>query len=352
MSTAKRPNVREIALRTGYSKSLVAMALRDDRRVAEKTRLSIRKIAEEMGYQSNPVVAHLMAQLRISRYPSFQSNLALINCSREQDIYRWHTFRDFREGARVHASKLGYRIDDFWLHEAGMHPKRMAQIFRARQIPGIIFVAALDAAVIHEVYEPLWMNYPCVAIGIVKTDPQIASACCDHFQTCKEAVLNVLRLGYQKPALAIDGSLDQLIDRRFSGGYLAAVESLPKRVPVQFCDLHTGGPGFKAWYKKYKPDCIITLHHEVRDWLEEEGKRIPEDVSLAHLDWHTGEGDWAGMVQNNLEAGASAVDLVVHRLHANEIGASPVPKLTMVESRWRDGSTVRDLTARRRKTSP
>src|SRR5262245_46874213 len=171
MTTAKRPNVREIAQRTGFSKSLVAMALRDDRRVAEKTRASIRKTAEDMGYQSNPVVAHLMAQLRISRYPCFQSNLALINCYREQDIYRWHTFRDFREGARVHASKLGYQIDDFWLHEPGMHPKRMGQIFRARQIPGIIFVAALDATVIHEVYEPLWMNYPCVAIGIVKTDP-------------------------------------------------------------------------------------------------------------------------------------------------------------------------------------
>lgn len=341
MPSPNRPTVREIAKLSGFSKSLVALALKNDHRVAEPARLKIQALAAEMGYEANPVVAHLMAQLRVSRLPAFKSNLALINCSKNPDIYRWHTFADFRQGAFDAAIRLGYRIDDFWLHEPDMSLKRLTQIFQARQIPGLIFVAALDTEVIHDSYEALWKDFPCAAIGIVKTTPQIACSCCDHFQACKDAVGELAVRGYRRPGLVISRELNELLERRISAGYHAATEHLEQSIPAHFCDLQDTA-GFERWLKRYTPDTIVTMHHEVLGWLHDLRIEVPEQIGVAHLDWFPGLKEWAGMRQDNRQAGASAVDLVVHQLHTDATGASAADTRIMVTSRWVEGKTALD----------
>ena len=75
--------MQDIANAAGVGKATVSLALRDDPRLREETRRRIQKIALEMGYRANAVVANLMAQLRASKTPKFQATLGLINASGE-----------------------------------------------------------------------------------------------------------------------------------------------------------------------------------------------------------------------------------------------------------------------------
>jgi LacI family transcriptional regulator len=341
-SARRRPvTIRDIAAHTGFSKSLVALALKDDPRVAAATRQEIRKSAETLGYVTNPLVAHLMAELRQSRKKTFQANLALINCSPKKDIFEWHTFQDFRLGIQEGARHLGYGIDEFWLYEPRGSPARLNRIFRARQIPGIVFVAAAEPEIIHQAHNDLWRYFPAVAVGIEKTQPQIACVCADHYQTAKDAVDEVLKRGYQRPGFAISEHLDHLVDRRFSGGFLAAVMKLPasRQLPVHVADL-LRPDAFAAWFKRHRPDCVLTVHDGVIEWLRRLEDRSARETGAVHLDWHEGVADCAGMIQSNRVVGRTAAEIVVQYIHTQMKGAPEQPHITLVESHWRDGPTL------------
>lgn len=59
---------------------------------------------------------------------------------------------------------------------------------------------------------------------------------------------------------------------------------------------------------------MITNKVELYDALIQEGIKIPDDLSLVHLDWHDGISHLAGMCQNNRVVGSAGVDLVVGQL--------------------------------------
>jgi LacI family transcriptional regulator len=337
-----RVTIRKIAEVSGVSKSLVSLALRNDGRVAAATQQRVRKVAADLGYETNALVSRLMAELRSSRKRSFQANLALINCSPNKRIFEWHTFRDFRLGIQEGARNLGYVVDDFWMWDTHITPSGLTGILRARQIPGVLFVGAADPDMIDGEFDVVWRNFPAVALGIEKTNPQIACVCADHYQTAKEAVDQVLARGYRKPGLTLEGKLDRLVDRRFSGGFLAATQDLPasRRVPVHFADL-TQPATFRAWFERHRPDCILTIHDGILEWVAgwEDSASLP--VGLVHMDWHEGVADYAGMVQSNRSVGRIAAELLVQHIHANLMGAPEHPQVTLVESRWRDGPSIR-----------
>jgi len=134
--------MQQIAAAAGVSKSAVSLALRNDPRIPKATRSRIQKVANDLGYQRNPVVDSLMTQLRAGRQPSFQANLGLVNCSPKKDLSENHTFRRLREGVLRRAEQLGYGVEEFWLQQPDMRPERIKQILETRGIRGLILVAA------------------------------------------------------------------------------------------------------------------------------------------------------------------------------------------------------------------
>lgn len=345
-SSARPPTLRELAEKIGYSKSAVSLAMRDDPRMAAETRRSIQAEAMKLGYRKNAVLAHLMAELRNSRVGATQATLAVVNCAPDASIYDWHTFRDFREGARRRAGQLGYATQEFRLFEKGMRPARLRQIFHARNLAGMVLIGAQNLEVLHDIYEDLWRHHPVSTAGLVRTDPPLACAACDHFQTAYRAVRVGLERGHARPALVMDDALDELTDHRFSGGFFSATSGLPasRRLPVFRSDGRSGKL-FAEWYRRHRPDFIVTLHTEVLTWLGELGVAVPGETALAHLDWYPDMRDWAGMKQDNLTVGACVVDLVVTQIHSNEKGAQGKPMVTLVESTWVEGPTVRGAQA-------
>ena len=332
-----------IAREAGVGKATVSLALRNDPRLRLETRQRIQAIADRMGYRANAVVSNLMAQLRASRNPKYQSTIGILNASPFRDsLQKNNTFRGWTSGLRDHCTELGYGTDEFWLYEPGVSPERLRQILLARNIRGVVIAAVMDQRQLPPEFDIVWQDLACVVVGVRPERPALHFACNDQFSTAMHTAWELEHLDYRRPGLVIDPGIDANIDHRFTAGFYAGrtLEDLKTRIPV-FDFRPDGQSAFAHWMQKYEPDVIVCTHPEIPEWLAGLGLKCPQDVGLVHLDLTPELEGWSGMHQNNEVVGAFAADLVIGQLHRNEVGIPERPKCMMIESQWVHGSTLR-----------
>lgn len=336
-----------VARELGLSKNAVSLALRRDPQIPAPTRERVLAAARKLGYTLNPVVSQLMSELRRPGERRRSHALALINAYPSRDALRRHpTIPTYVEGCRRRATFHGYGLDPFWLHDPDLDGPRLNRILRARGIRGVIVVGTMDDPHLPEPFRETWAAHACVVTGVRTHDPTLSFCCVDHHALVLEAMENVRRLGYQRPALAIDRGIDRLVDGRFSAGMMIAQQAIPRgQRTATFHDVERARAEpalFHRWLAREKPDVILTLYKAVRRWVEGCGLRVPKDIGLVQLEHLRDHADWAGMDQHNDLTGEAAVDMVIGLLHNHEVGIPAHPRATLVEASWVPGPTVRD----------
>ena len=345
----KQPTMTDIAKVVGVSKNTVSLALKGSQRVSEATRKRVFEAASRMGYRLNPTVSHLMAQLRQSRSPGYRATLALINGNKDRDAFTEHpTIPYYVEGCRQRGRQLGYELDEFWMHEPEMPVSRWLSIFRTRNIRGIVVVGLMEENQLPENLAPLWNEYPAVVTGVRTRDPGLSFACTDHYALALEAFEKAIELGYRRPALVLDGVIDELTEGRFTAGFLTGQSRLlsAKEKTEPFFEVVAARrdlPLFAKWLDDNQPDVIFTLYHEVKRWLSKLGKEVPRDIGLIQYEWRVDHGEWAGMDQGNRLVGEAAMEMAISMIQHNERGVPEHPKATMIGCHWVDGATVRRM---------
>lgn len=352
----KNPTIRDVAREAGVAAATASLALRNHPRLRKATCAKVQRAAAKLGYKPNAVVSHLLAQLRASRTAKYQATLGIINLSENRGILgEIQTFREWMRGIRDRATQLGYGANDFWLRESGITPHRLAGILNAQNIRGLIVAGWLDDGAPPEGFDEIWAEFACVVIGVRGIRPAAHLACNDQFSTIRRAFAEGVRLGYQRPALVISREVDHLVEERFSGGFLTAQSALAvkQRVPPFYFHSPVNVPltarigtgevraRFRGWFKRHRPDLILCIHPEVREWIESIGVRAAKETGMIHLDWTEDLKSWAGMNQNSHLIGAAAVDMLVARLHRNELGVPSFPKTMMIDSTWIGGDSAR-----------
>jgi LacI family transcriptional regulator/LacI family repressor for deo operon, udp, cdd, tsx, nupC, and nupG len=127
------PTQADIAKLAKVHRTTVSLALKGDPRIPDKTRQRIRKMAEKLGYQPDPMLSALIARRVHRQQRPFQGTLAwLVNNERQWDWRR--IFHEYHEGAAGRAKRYGYNIDVFDLQTPGMTLARMGAILAARNI--------------------------------------------------------------------------------------------------------------------------------------------------------------------------------------------------------------------------
>lgn len=337
--------LKDIAAKVGYSKNTVSLALRDDRQLPTATRARIRRVAEEMGYQPNAVVSHLMAQLRARHPPRFQAKLALVNANRQADAFRRHpTIPAYVEGCQRQAAKLGYGFDPFWLHAPELTAESWLRVLRTRNIKGLLLVGLMDTNRLPPSLAPVWETLPTVVTGVRTRDPALSFSSVDHHHLALTAFEKSLALGYRRPALVLDDVIDRLVERRFSAGFLTGQQSLPanRRIPsfTDFAESRAAPNLFYAWLRRHKPDVLFILYNDVLDWLKARGLRVPADLAVIQLEWRATRPQIAGMNQHNDITGAAAVDMLISQIHNNDRGVPAFPRATLIGATWMDGASA------------
>ncbi len=334
-----------IAAEAGVSKNTVSLALRGDRQIPPSTRKRIERIAARLGYVKNPVLAHLMTELRKAHPAGFRQTLGLLNANLDREAFTRHpTIPVYVQGCRERAEAQGYRLDEFWLHDPELDGPRFNRILRTRGIRGVIVVGLMKTNELPHSFLPVWEQNACVVTGVRTKNPTLSFCCVDHHALVLEACGRALALGYERPALVVDEHIDRLVDGRFSAGMSVAQQALPakRRLPgfYQVEAARRDPVLFKTWFERHRPDVILTLYTVIRRWLQALGVTAPRDIGLIQLERRRGNLDWAGMDQHNDLTGKAAVDLLVSLLHNNEAGIPPFPIATLVSGSWVDGGTV------------
>ncbi|MDR2462875.1 MAG: LacI family transcriptional regulator [Verrucomicrobiales bacterium] len=343
----KRVTLSELALAAKVSKNTVSLALRGSSRLPASRRREIQQLARRMGYRKNPLMAHLMAELRGSRSITFQATLGLLNANLAENAFVRHpTIPAYIEGCHRQAEELGYRFDKFWLHDSKLDGERLGRIFRARNIRGAVVVGLMNENHLPEGFQQIWENFPCVVTGVRTREPALSFACVDHHMLVIQAFENARRLGYKRPGLVLDPVIDHLVEGRFSSGYFIAQQAVNVserlRPFYKIAAARRDLDFFKHWLDKERPDVILTLYNVVADWLSALKLGVPADIGLVQLEWRKSSPDWAGMNQHNDIVGEAAVDMLVGMIHRNESGIPQFPRAMLIGSSWVTGKTVRE----------
>ncbi|EIP97164.1 transcriptional regulator [Opitutaceae bacterium TAV1] len=338
---APRPSQRDIARAAGVTQATVSLALNNHPRLSAAIRDRVQAIARQLGYRPDPYLAGLSAYRRQRRHPGFQATLAWLTGFPDGDR-GWRTistFLHYFEGASQRAAELGYRIEEHNLARPGMTSARMERILRARNIPGILVApqphpgACLDFP---------FSRFSCVTIGYTLAAPRLHMVTNHAWRSADMLMTEIRARGYRRPGFVMEAEDELRIKRLFSSAFLRTQHDLPasRRLPLlekRNLDRAT----FLRWYRRHKPDVIVTLWDLVYPWLADAGIRVPEEVGLALLSVRETGDPFSGMWGNPFLVGARAVEHLVDLVHRGERGIPESPSCLLVEGSWHEGRTLR-----------
>lgn len=346
----KRVTVYDIAEKVGVSHTTVALALRNNHRISEKRRKQIQRIAEEMGYEPDPFLATL-ASYRAQIHPTkVQSAIAWINHWEQPERLRGahREFDAYWRGAQAAAKRFGYRLDEIrW--EAGYSAKRFEQILLTRGIRGVLVP---PHSVAPDWGDFDWSKFSVIRFGMSVPSPDSHLVTADQLRAVLMAVRRIKELGYERIGLVMPEAVDQRLGGNFIGGFAAArqfykLPALPPFLVEERC--YTEQPEkcarlLRQWLARHKPDALLVFVVQAPAMLRQLGYRIPQDIAVAGTGIDVPVE--AGLDQHSEAIGRMAVEMLVSQINLNERGEPADPCRILIESRWRDGSSMPPLKKR------
>lgn len=349
-----RVTLADVAAKAGVHPTTVSLALRNHPRLPEATRKRLQALAAEMDYRPDPLLRALHSYRRNIISPHHAPTLAYV--TNWNTRWGWKTVTahpDFYAGAAAMADQQGYQLEHFWLREPGLTHQRLSRMLYSRGINGLIF-ASHDRE-IDETLQFDWANFAAVKIDHFPHQPGLHNVTNNQFDIVRLAMQKMMAAGYRRIGLVMDRGWDHSVDHLWTAGYLceqqhlSARERLPSHIfpsfnPVErwFNGRHTEPltPDFAAfarWFRKHKPEALISKDSFVLPLLEKMGVRVPDDVALVDIFLDKTDGIIAGVKQNHRKVGEVAVRILAEHIQYNNFGIPEIPTTTFIDGTWFDG---------------
>jgi DNA-binding LacI/PurR family transcriptional regulator len=341
------PTLRSLARVLGLSRTTVSDALRGSPRVDPNTATRVRKAAKDAGYRRNPLAGALMSELRRSRGTAFRGVLAAIDFNepdRPDHAARFH--KELVAGAEQRAVELGFKVERFSVGHAGVSVQRLDSILQSRGIHGVILLPAWDEPDLSNLD---WTRFAGIYTDYIIERPALHSVCSDHYRSLLAALQRLAALGYRQPGLYLQKHQDERLQYRWGAAFRAFQESHPgiKPVPPMIVDNFDRGE-FVKWFRRCKPDVVLSHHTEAIDWMESCGAEIPATHGFVCLNVLAKTRPCAGLDLQPRTLGARGAELLIAQLQRNETGIPEWPSTTTIPARWVDGPSLRTMTVRER----
>lgn len=338
-----RVTLRTVAAAAGVSTQAVSLALRNQPKVAPKTRARIQALARKLGYTPDPVLVKLMHHLRGNQARKVGGNVCFVTTMSEK------AQNDFckrvAKGAGQAAHDLGFAYEVMHLDRATLSSERLLRVLRARGVDGLVLLPMGDLRPLDDLID--WRHFSVVAATLSVSSPQFDRAVADHFSNMFMIAERLQEFGFRRPGLVMGAAHDKRCGYHPSaamawhatyGGFDAV--SVHRFAPSLEWD------SFRRWLRKQKPDVLVAPAEDIFVRLRQhtllKGKVPVIGFSIPHNETPP---LFSGCDENPERIGAVAVEILGHKLATGQRGAVSCPSTTLVPGKWVTGS---DLAGRSR----
>ncbi|WP_199549864.1 LacI family DNA-binding transcriptional regulator [Streptomyces sp. N35] len=277
-----RPTLEEVAARAGVGRGTVSRVINGSPRVSERTRAAVEAAVAELGYVPNTAARALAANRTDA--------IALVVPEPEGRFFAEPYFSDIIHGVGVALAETEVQLL-LTFASKDRERRRLAQYLAAQRVDGVLLVSVHADDPLPDLIEDL--HIPAVVSGRRSASEPLASVDSDNFEGAKAAIGHLLGRGRTRIA-TITGRLDVYGAQRRLDGYRAALSEAgleEDETLVEPADFTEGG-GRRAMSEllRRRPDLDAVfaasdvMASGARQILREQGRRIPEDVSLVGFD--------------------------------------------------------------------
>ncbi len=338
------PTLRTLAKELGLSRTTLSDALRGSPRVKAETVERVRAAAKAAGYERNPLTGAVMSQLRRSRGQQFRGVLAVLEIVGDSQTALAARYNDaLMAGISARANDLGFKVERFVVGVQGLTLQRLDTILHTRGIQGLILLPAVGFP---DLSELSWSRYTAVYADYFIDHPPLHCVCSDHYRSMIALLHELHARGYRRPGLIMEISLDERLQFRWEGAFLAQQKYLADITVVPALQLREiTREAFQAWFRKYDPDVVLGHFPEAMDWMKACGAKLPKTHAFVCLNSLRTSGDCATLDFQTPLLGGRACELVIGQLLHNEFGVPSQPSLTTIPARLIEGPTLRTVKA-------
>ena len=275
MSRTGYVTMEDVAREAGVSRALVSLVMRRSPKVSVKRRELVLATADRLGYRPNAIARHLASH-------TTQTAGILLN-----DLHN-PFFAEIANGIEEYASELGYRLLIITGGRRQQRERAMLEALLEYRTDGLILVSPrlTGPEIAAEVG-----TLPCVVIGRRVRSGEIDSVMTNEALGAHEAIGHLVELGHER-IVHVDGGQGAGAAPRRSG-YLKAMEDAGLSGAAQIVHGEfTEDAGVRAAAALLRdgslPTAVFAANDLVAvgliDRLEQDGVRIPEDVSVVGFD--------------------------------------------------------------------
>lgn len=333
------PTLRTLASALGLSRTTVSDALRGSPRVNAETKKRVREAAEAAGYKHNPLTGAVMSQLRRSRGQQFRGVIAAIEIIQpDRDPLAVRFSKEVHHGIHRRAGELGFKVEDFEVGPEHLRLSRLDSILHARGIQGLVILPAAGSP---DFTELTWSRYTAVYADYLIEHPPLHCVCSDHYRSMVSLLQELHARGYRRPGLFMEIPIDERLQFRWEGAFLAMQKYLPDITEVPpLRSSPVTREQFETWFKRYQPDVVLGHFPIAKEWMAACGARIPETHAFVCLNLLRTAGDCAALEFPAEHLGARSTELVIGQLLHNEFGIPREPSLTTLLIDLVEGPTL------------
>jgi LacI family transcriptional regulator len=303
----------------------------------------IQKIAKQLGYRPNPLVAALTAQVRTYRRNPQPATIAMLDCwPRKRPS--WANFSeslDYIDGVRDRADALGYQIDLIRLVDLENSLERLKRLLVTRAIHGLLVLPVPEGTDLRGFD---FSGIACSTIDYSLQQPvSIRRASPHYYHNTLLALDTLVERGYRRIGYVATPVTRQRQDDLCLAAFLAFGSRHPKTcVSPCYAQVPTRQRELSAWLRRNRPDALITNDFLLPDDIVQAGFRVPEDLAAVMLSCPNDPSRHVTHIDENYrEVGAQAVDTIVDAIHRNEYGLPTMRVAHLVDGCWQEGRTVR-----------
>lgn len=334
------PTLRSLAKELGISRTTVSDALRGSPRVKAATVTRVRAAAAAAGYVRNPLTGTVMSLLRRSSGQEFRGVIGALEMVAAEPSPHAVRYSDaLMVGIHRRAAEVGFKVEKFEIGPAGVTLKRLDTILLTRGIQALIL---LPSAGFPDFSALTWSRYTGVYTDYFIDHPPLHCVCSDHYRSMVALLQTLHSRGYRRPGLFMEVPIDERLQYRWEGAFIAMQSYLPDigNVPPLLFRGAVKRDELLSWFHEYKPDVIFGHETEALRWLRAAGVKVPAQAAFVCLNSLRAPAGCAALDFQADQLGSRATALVTAQLLHNEFGVPEEPSLTTISARWVEGETI------------